>query len=220
MINGAFALRFVRDKDIFAVQEQQESILNIRERAEKAITYFTDQLHEGIIEPMEAHHSAYKRKIRSTRYIREVAAFIKECWTKVELLYKLQYRSAALFTETPKYVNKFFKTGTLPKSKAKPKGQTYEITLEMFEEGKTPEEIAGIRSMAVSTVRGHLSKWIREGKISVFELMSEQRVERIWKHIQDISDTPFGELRSRVPFEVSYHELRWVRDHYMKDETS
>ncbi len=183
----------------------------IIERMQKAIPYFTEEIHKDILLPLQKHLDEYSIKARSKRYCREVDGLVTEFWDKMELFYNLKYRENELFngTKHKRKVSIFSKK----KGKAK-KGETYNITLEMFKIGKSPEDIANIRSLAVSTIHGHLSRWIREGEINIFDVMDKARVEKIWKVIKDQLDIPINELKFKLPFETQFYEIRRVREYY------
>ncbi len=185
----------------------------IKERASKAIHYFTTEIHDSIILKLQKHYKTYSPKPRTKRYLREVAKVIKEHWAHIEALYKLQYRSTPLHPDKPKFVNSK-EAFTKSANKKRIKGETYSITLDLFRAGKTLEDIAKIRSMAVSTIQGHMSRWVKAGDVSLFELMDKNRAERIWGEMQNFLDLSFSEMKPKISFEVDYAELRWVQDYF------
>ncbi len=190
----------------------------IKDRASKAIVYFTNQIHDEVVTPLEKHHQSYKRKPRTGRYLREVSTLVSEYWRYIERLYQLQYREEVIHSEDPKHTRK---NSSVPPPKAKKKrvtGETYDFSLQLFKAGKSLEDIAEDRSMAVSTIRSHMAKWIKTGDISVFELMDKTRAENIWKHMKISKAISLSDFKHEIPFEVDYYELRWVRDHFMRDE--
>lgn len=198
----------------------EERNSKIKERAQKAIGYFTDQVHNGMLEPLQAHHTSYKRKPRTGRYLREVSGVISEFWNYIERLYQLQYRSENVFEGTPKYVRKDTPQNKQKKKTEKTekkKGLTFDYTLQLYKQGMSIPDIAEERSMAVSTIRGHLSKWVKAGEISAFDLLGKERVEKIWKEMEKSQAISLGDLKHEMPFEVDYYELRWVRSHFIKE---
>lgn len=53
------------------------------------------------------------------------------------------------------------------------KSQTKQITLQMFREGKSVAEIAAARSLAASTIEGHLSHFVANGELDINLVMDE-----------------------------------------------
>ena len=133
-------------------------------------------------------------------------------------MYRLQYREEAIHPEDPKHVRKNSPVPPPVVKKKRITGETYDFSLQLFKEGKSLEDIAEDRSMAVSTIRSHMAKWIKTGDISVFELMDKTRAENIWKYMKVSNAISLSDFKHEIPFEVDYYELRWVRGHFMKED--
>jgi hypothetical protein len=189
---------------------------NIRTRCKEAIIYFTEFIHDRLIVPLSSHIKAYKVKAKTKQYIRISQELESEYWITLSNLFQLKHRNIAIHPEPPKYkrVVMFDPDRKLKKLKRPTKGETYETTLELFLQGKSIEEIATQREMAKSTIEGHMTKWIKEKKVSLFELIPKKRAEKIWKVIEPKSDDALSELMRILPFEATYTELRWVRSWY------
>jgi uncharacterized protein YpbB len=168
---------------------------------------------------LSSHIKTYKVKAKTKQYIRISKELESEYWITLSKLYQLKHRDVAIHPEPAKYkrVVMFDPDRKLKKAKRAGKGETYDITLELFLQGKSIEEIATQREMAKSTIEGHMTKWIKEKKVSLFELMPKKRAEKIWKVIEPKSDEAFSELMRMLPFETTYAELRWVRSWYGED---
>jgi len=185
----------------------------IVDRCRKGIQYFTNEVHILMITTMEDHRRAYKIKPRTRKYIREVEDLISHLWKNTEKLYGLKYRDIKLHPEEPKY--KRIVLFNPDKKEVKPKrekGETQRITLEMWEEGKTLEEICKLRSLKLGTIQTHMSKWIKEGKVDISPFMDMKKVESVWKTIQDNPDKSSAEIREIYPDSLEYSELTMVRN--------
>jgi len=126
----------------------------------------------------------------------------------------LEYLGAKLYAGDPKH-----KQGAKETKSARVKGQTYETTFEMFNAGQSIAGIAKIRNLTEGTIESHLSKLIKDERISIFKLMKEARVKKIAESIKDHEDKNFTELRMQIPYTVSYGELRWVRSYLGVDKS-
>ena len=185
----------------------------IIERCQKGIQYFTNEVHTLMITTMEDHRRAYKIKPRTRKYIREVEGLVSHLWKYTETLYGLMYREVKLHPEEPKY--KRIVLFNPDKKKEKPKrekGKTQKITLEMWEEGKTLEEICKLRSLKLGTIQTHMSMWIKFGKVDIASFMDIKKVESVWKTIQDNPDKSSAEIREIYPDSLEYSELTMVRN--------
>ena len=185
----------------------------IIERCQKGIQYFTIEVHTLMITTMENHRRAYKIKPRTRKYIREVEGLISHLWKYTEKLYGLMYRDIELHPEVPKYKRiVLFNPDKKEEKPKREKGETQKITLEMWEEGKTLDEICKLRSLKLGTIQTHMSKWIKEGKVDIAPFMDINKVEAVWKTIQDNPDKSSAELREIYPNSLEYSELTMVRN--------
>lgn len=64
-----------------------------------------------------------------------------------------------------------------PRSEKKPKGYSQRLTLGMFRDGKTLEEIAETRNLARTTIGGHLIDMINVGELKVSDVLSADKME-------------------------------------------
>ena len=99
-------------------------------------------------------------------------------------------------------------------SKPKPvKGQTQKLSLEMFKQGKTIEEIAKERTYAVTTIEGHLSTFIESGEIDILELISPEKLEYISAYYKKTGSVSLSEAINALGNKATYGELRMVKSH-------
>ena len=68
-------------------------------------------------------------------------------------------------------------TSANPKKRVR--GETYNITLEMFRSGKSIEDIAEERGLTQSTIEGHLARLIGQGRLSIGEFFTTAQVEAV-----------------------------------------
>jgi len=91
------------------------------------------------------------------------------------------------------------------------KKNTYEITLELFEEGKTMEEIANERQLGVSTIEGHFAKLIQQEKIDITDVLDPKRISEIESYLEEAEGKTLGTLKEELGDKVSYGELKLVQ---------
>lgn len=88
------------------------------------------------------------------------------------------------------------------------------VSYEMFLEAKDIEQIANERELSVSTIEGHLSKYVANGKISVYEFVEEDKVEMIVEAINEFNDLKLSPIKEYLGNDVSYSEIRFVINHF------
>lgn len=202
-------------KQLFAAQKNNPAAtLTITERSDKAIGYFTGQVHQQIIEPLQQHYQNIKIKKGEVKYKRTLTELLSEAWQFINRLYTLQYRNQGIFSGEKKYVRQEDKA---PKPK-KAVGETYRITLDMHKEGKSIKDIATERGMAESTIEGHFGRLIKQQKIDLFELMTEERANKIIPFLNDNPEMGSTDVINSIGFTVSYAELRWIYNHLALQE--
>ncbi len=95
-----------------------------------------------------------------------------------------------------------------PKPKKVPTG---EISFEMFNGGMSIEQIAEERNLAVSTVFGHLVKFVAEGRLALSRLVSREHEIAISNYlISHPEATTMSEVRDALGDSISYNEIRAV----------
>ena len=90
-------------------------------------------------------------------------------------------------------------------------GESEEKTFELFSEGKTIEEIAKERSLAISTIYTHFYKLISNNFLSSSDVVPDEVI----KHVADVykkfkTEPKLKELKEKMPENISYEELRCV----------
>jgi ATP-dependent DNA helicase RecQ len=87
---------------------------------------------------------------------------------------------------------------------------TFEVSLDLFREGKSIPEIASIRDLGLSTVEGHLALFIPAGKVRLEELVPGDKIEPIRAAIFKHGTAALGPIKTELGDEFSYGEIRAV----------
>jgi ATP-dependent DNA helicase RecQ len=96
--------------------------------------------------------------------------------------------------------------------RAKRPSATVAETVRLFEEGHTPDEIAGLRGIALSTVCSHLAEAITSGRVrDIDRLVHPERQATIIAAMDRVGDAFLAPIREYLGDEYSYEELRFVR---------
>ena len=101
------------------------------------------------------------------------------------------------------------KTGRKRK-KARPKGETYEITYNLVNEGLNSKEIAEKRGLAKSTIEGHLARGIEEGKVRIDRFMEEGELQEIRQAFRDSEGDGMKAAYAYLDGKHSFGKLRMV----------
>ncbi len=95
------------------------------------------------------------------------------------------------------------------------KKPTAEISLELFEQGKTVEEIAAERNLAVSTIEGHLATYVKTGQIPVNKLVDIQKTEPVLEFLKSKNgEATLSETKNAMGENFSWPEVRIIFAYY------
>ena len=89
---------------------------------------------------------------------------------------------------------------------------TFQVSYDMFLSGMSVAEIAATRGLGLSTIEGHLARFIESGEIRLDELVPLQKISVIKKAIETC-DNPEGRLapiKEMLGDDYSYGEIRAV----------
>ncbi|MBV9243091.1 MAG: helix-turn-helix domain-containing protein, partial [Acidobacteria bacterium] len=87
---------------------------------------------------------------------------------------------------------------------------TFEISLDLFREGRSIEDIARIRDLTTNTIQGHLALFIPAGKVKLEELCSQDKVEPIRDAVFKHGTAALGPIKTELGEEFTYGEIRAV----------
>ena len=73
-----------------------------------------------------------------------------------------------------------------PSKEKKPRGYSTFESLRMFEDGSSPEDIAALRGLALSTVVGHLSECVRLGRLAEERILPQEHRDVIKRLLESI----------------------------------
>lgn len=188
------------------INEEQPGYLH--DRINKAIIYFTDQIHAHFIIPIIKHCAEFAVVAQSRTYLTEVESIERSFWNIIEKFYTLEYNGVRIYTDTPKHTRP--ETIDKPKKKKQPKGQTLSVTYQMHQEGKSIEAIAKDRGLTTGTIESHFAQLIKKGRMSAFDFMKESKVKKGIIIAREYPDLTFTELIQKIPFKISFGELRCI----------
>lgn len=208
----AMPIEALRDKDFL-------------ERVRRSAEYFEKQLCDILTNPIGFSAKVETNNKQASRRLSSALSDLRQTWlTRRYLLTKMA--NGGFSVERYLHEKQMSMLDALSESDLKPKRQrtpqmpgapkevkpkTWEISLQMYQQGMKPDLIARERSLTLSTVIGHLTRYIDSGKVSFDDLVSrehQQTIERIAKKIgTDNGSTP---IKNLCPPDITYDEIRLV----------
>ncbi len=86
-------------------------------------------------------------------------------------------------------------------------------TLMLYGQGKTLEEIASIREMAVSTIEGHLAHYVSTGVLEISKFTTKEKLEKVLETIATLGTLQLNPIREALGEDYAYSELRYIINH-------
>jgi ribonuclease D len=117
-------------------------------------------------------------------------------------------------------------TEALPEKPAKPKDpetpkiETKQLSLELFEQGLTPSQIADKRDMVVSTIEGHLAHFVARGELTIDRLLQSDKRQTIEEKLQQMPGKKLSEIKIALGGDYSYGEIKFVQAHLQYQATN
>ena len=89
-------------------------------------------------------------------------------------------------------------------------GQTQAESLRLFREGKTIEEIAALRSLAVTTIEGHLARYVTSGELPATQFTDPVKLEQIITVARTLDTGQLGPVKAALGEEFTYTDIRFA----------
>lgn len=217
----------------------------IFERVAKGITYFTPPLKQLWYEVLLVEDKiANQKKVK--QFFTELKELDNSLSETLKKLFRLEQmiqlaqsdqpfdkekihsaKLETLYTELTGKINNILKNeklfiGEYPLSKddkpKKEKRSTYDITLQLWKEGKTVAEIAKERTLSQATIYSHIAKCIEQDKIAITEVLPEETINElnaIFKENEEL--TTLKSLYEKTEERYSWDELRLFRAYLLKE---
>ena len=90
-------------------------------------------------------------------------------------------------------------------------GDSEKVTFGLFSQGKSIDEIAKERDLAISTIYTHLYKLIVNNYLSSSDVVPDEKIKQISEVYNQFKNEPkLKELKEKLPENISYEEIRCV----------
>ncbi|MGC9331311.1 MAG: helix-turn-helix domain-containing protein [Bacteroidales bacterium] len=227
----ATAIRFQNQIKKLMYDRDKDKLVYLKKRVEAAKQYFEPKLQE--------HIQQYNKKQKELEHTKGAKQFRNELedieglfFGKVKSMVKAMLLLDALIDgiepdvkkikvnqnrlQTEYNMSKIKKEQTKKPDKEDKKNQSpsSEISLQMYKEGKKPEEIAAERGLVLSTIEGHLSQCVSKGLIPATDFVSETCMEEVAKAYHYIGSPKLSDLHKHMDNKYSYSDLRFALSGY------
>ena len=99
-----------------------------------------------------------------------------------------------------------------------PKIPTKEVSFNLYQQGMTVDQIAAERGFTKGTIIGHLTSYVKEGKVGLRALISSAHEKKIREFMEAHPEMEhFSEIKEALGTGIDYYEIKLIRD-LMEDE--
>ncbi len=218
LINDTSPLGKTGEQFIHQVRQilsKDEYLSHLVERVSKAETYFLNIISE-LSDRLKTHKREVKKENKVKAYIKEVEKLevLFEDKKRLILKYALLVKSASnnkIPTKEDLRTAGIFKKAEKKVAK-KDKTPTAQISYDLYRQGKSISEIAKERGLVVSTIEGHMSKYVEAGMLDVTDFVEIKKLNKIMgQFAKGVSSA--GELKAALGNDFSYGEIRLAQAH-------
>lgn len=99
-----------------------------------------------------------------------------------------------------------------------PVGKTQEMSVNMLNEGMSPEEVAEKRGLKPSTIYNHARRGVSDGKLDIERFVPRVAIAEVSAALATIKEGGLTELRQALNEKYDYDELRLIQTHLRRQE--
>ena len=189
------------------------------DRVKRSATYFADTLNAILAKPLELTAKVETNNKQAARRLSNALPDERQTWlARRYLLTKISENGFNVTTylkeKQTSMLDAIDESSLKPrrqraKKPKEPKPKTWEVSLALYRQHKTPEEIARERALTLGTVIGHLVRYVDSGEVDFDDLVSRDHQLIIANVIRKIG-TSHGAtaIKSLCPPEITYDEIR------------
>lgn len=198
--------------------------MRLKERVQAGANWFL-QILQPVIAQTKTHIATYKIKKGTKKYVKDVQGLLQMTEKK-----RVQLEQAAAIAEglaaemkmgaVIEEVNKMFAPMPLTEDESaaqeegkKPKVSTRELSLQLYREGKSPEKIAELRNLALSTIYSHLAAAVAAGDLKVDEFVAPKDIQVIRKAFEEHPGEGISRIKEMLGQEYTFNDIKLVKAH-------
>ena len=196
------------------------------DRTKRSAKYFEEQLHNILANPIELSAKVETNNKQASRRLGNTLPDLRQtCLARQYLLREIaeqgfdvgtylhekQMSMLDAFPEESSKKSKRQRKPKVPKEPKEPKPKTWEISYDLYRKGMNPDLIAHNRGLTLSTILGHLVRYVESGDISFDELVPPEHQQVIERIVRKFGTTDgITPIKNLCPPDIDYAEIRLV----------
>jgi nucleoside-triphosphatase THEP1 len=211
--------RFRKQLEQLFENGEEDKYKSTSERISAAVRYFMKEAEEKLMVSLNDHIETMEIKSKTKKYIKELVELRHQVERRKLQLQNLGNISTLMLDRGNSEsllnaVEALQKPLIIDKAderiiKNKPqKGETQRISLRMFKKGNSIVEIATQRSLAFSTIEGHLASFVATGEVHILDIVDEIKLDKILTLIGENPALTSSELKKQLGDDFSYSQVK------------
>jgi translation elongation factor P/translation initiation factor 5A len=214
-------IKFIGELDRILPSVEKEGFAHLHQRVSNAANYFGNRLNEECINPLTEHIKMMIPKKKTKKYVKDVQLMLRVIKRQKANIDQAKLYAEGLLAGTdvsvllkdkPKLQEEI--TEEISKTEKPKKGESHRISLEMFQTGKSIEQIAAERNFSVGTIEGHLCTFLATGEIYIEQLIDLETQKKITAVIDEIGPLSAKTIKERLEDSISYGQIKAAVEFY------
>lgn len=185
------------------------------DRVKRSAAYFSQQIDTLMIKPIQLSASITSNNKRAQNRLSDILLELRQQWfihrTLLAKMAEADFNVATYLKERQMTMLDAADDQALRRQLKPKKEKTTEVTLRMFSQGMTKEQIATERGMAASTVMSHLATLVGEGRLKIEQVITTEQRQKIEKVARAVGlENGITPIKNLCPPEVSWDEVKMV----------
>ena len=190
------------------------------ERVKRSAGYFADTLDKILSKPLQLTAQIETNNKQATRRLSNALPDERQTWLASRyLLIKMEemgftvshYLKEKQMSMLDALNENTLKSKRKPKPQKEPKPTTWEISYQFYLKGMKPDLIAHERKLTLSTIMGHLVRYVDTGAVDFNDLVSQEHQQAIERAIQKAgTDNGSTAIKRLCPPDVTFDEIRLI----------
>lgn len=219
-------------KNLFA-QQTEHTLFNVSKRVQAAVKYFSPLIKE-VSDKFLAQIEAIKEEKQVKTYLTELLELEIVIYEQLKKIHKSKALLEAIIdgkefskADTDALLNAVEREAQLKKAitlkgmalkvrtatekkKKEPKPDTKLISFELYNAGKTLDEIAKERGLSVGTIEGHLAYYVSTQQLDVKKLVKANKIRNITDAVESQKTKSMATIREFLGKDYSFGEIKMV----------
>ncbi|MFD2598528.1 helix-turn-helix domain-containing protein [Sphingobacterium corticis] len=185
----------------------------IHNRTKSAVNWFLPKMTDELIDPLEKHIAEWQIKKRTKKYITELKAILLDFKRKHEQIKHSLTIAEVLNGDLATLPSDVLKTDKVTDESIKKDTSdevpmdTKAISLSMFQDGSSIEQIAQKRGMVAGTIYGHLINFVGE-EIEAEDLIDKDKLDRVVAVLKEHDGKSSSEIKVILGKDFDYPDIR------------